>query len=430
MRQIYALAVKDFRLMWHDPAAVFFAVFFPVLLAVFFGAIYSGFGSPRDRGISVALVDEDNTEGSRKFVSTLKDAPELGINTEYKADDESMKPIDITRARDLVRRGKVTAFIALKPGFGAARMQMFSGSPPEIETGIDPSRKASAAMLEGILTRLLFKDMQEAFQNPKKMREQIISDKANLKNVTEEELGFNPAILDKFLNDLDQFMTVLPENSEGGKGWQPVKISKTEVKYEWDGPASSHHVTFPQAVIWAMLACAATFGTSLITERTRGTLTRLCAAPMGRAHILAGKSLACFSVTFGLALLLLMMARIVYGVRPVSWSLLLLALFCSSLCYVGLMMGFSVLGKTERSASGWGWAILLTLSMIGGGSIPVFFMPQWLSTVSNISPVKWSILAIEGALWRGFTLQEMAMPCGILLGVGCVFFVLGVWAFN
>ena len=67
------------------------------------------------------------------------------------------------------------------------------------------------------------------------------------------------------------------------------------------------------------------------------------------------------------------------------------------------MMLISTLGRTEQSASGAGWAILLVMAMLGGGMVPLFVMPAWMATASNVSPVKWAILALEGALWRGFT---------------------------
>jgi ABC-2 type transport system permease protein len=94
------------------------------------------------------------------------------------------------------------------------------------------------------------------------------------------------------------------------------------------------------------------------------------------------------------------------------------------------MMLLSVLGKTQEAASGIGWAVLLIFSMLGGGMIPYFIMPSWMHTLSHLSPVKWSILALEGAIWRRFTVAEMALPCGILLCAGLVFFAIGVRAFS
>jgi ABC-2 type transport system permease protein len=94
------------------------------------------------------------------------------------------------------------------------------------------------------------------------------------------------------------------------------------------------------------------------------------------------------------------------------------------------MMLLSVLGRTEQAASGIGWAVLLVLSMLGGGMIPYFFMPSWMRALSNVSPVKWSILAMEGAVWRGFTLTEMLLPAGILVGTGALFFAVGLRTFS
>ncbi len=57
-------------------------------------------------------------------------------------------------------------------------------------------------------------------------------------------------------------------------------------------------------------------------------------------------------------------------------------------------------------------------------------MPPFMRTVSHVSPVKWAILAMEGAIWRGFSLAEMLLPCGILLAIGVVSFIVGSRAFR
>jgi ABC-2 type transport system permease protein len=66
------------------------------------------------------------------------------------------------------------------------------------------------------------------------------------------------------------------------------------------------------------------------------------------------------------------------------------------------------------------------MAMLGGAMIPQFIMPPWMLTLGHISPVKWAILAIEGAVWRGFSLAEMVVPCAILLGFGAFCFVVGI----
>jgi ABC-2 type transport system permease protein len=64
----------------------------------------------------------------------------------------------------------------------------------------------------------------------------------------------------------------------------------------------------------------------------------------------------------------------------------------------------------------------MLMAMLGGGMLPLFMMPSWLQTLATASPVAWALTAIEGAVWRGFSLAELALPLIglLLLGVGCL----------
>jgi ABC-2 type transport system permease protein len=67
----------------------------------------------------------------------------------------------------------------------------------------------------------------------------------------------------------------------------------------------------------------------------------------------------------------------------------------------------------------------MLMAMFGGAMIPLLFMPSFMRVASNLSPVKWSILALEGAIWRGFTLSEMLLPCAVLIAIGAVCMAIG-----
>ena len=79
------------------------------------------------------------------------------------------------------------------------------------------------------------------------------------------------------------------------------------------------------------------------------------------------------------------------------------------------------------------WPLLVAVifgSLFGGGMVPLAVMPEWMQSVSAISPVKWMIVAYEGAIWRGFSMAEMAVPCAILVTIGVVAFALGARRFH
>jgi ABC-2 type transport system permease protein len=363
--------------------------------------------------MTIAVVDDDDSDGSRAFVARLEASGHFEVAAMPRPEAEAA-----------VRRGQLAAFLSIKPGFGASSQRLFYGPPREIEVGADPSRKAEAGMLEGLLMQAAAEDMQQMLANP-------VASAAMVDNAIGEATRDPgaPRELVHFLGELKSFVgsPASQRDAAAGSGsqWQPLKVVSAPIARERSGPNNPFEITFPQGVLWGLIGCAMSFGLSLVSERTRGTFVRLSMAPLSRAQILGGKALACFIAMGVVQALLYAMGVTLFAVQPGSWPLLLLASLCSTLAFCGFMMLVATLGKTEQAASGAAWAIMMPLSMIGGGMVPQVVMPAWMSMAGNISPVKWAIRAIEGALWRDFTASEMLLPCGALLVFGVLCFALG-----
>ena len=418
MRTVWFVALKDLRLLLRDKAGAFFIFVFPLMFAIFFGTIFSGQGQEENGGIGIAVVDEDGTDGSKEFVAKLQESTELEVTL-----------TDRDSARKLVLKGDRTAYVIVPSGYGEATRRMFWGDPAKLELGVDPSRKAEAAMLQGMLLKVTYERMQARFGDTGFMKqttsEALEAMEADGTMDPEDQGRFKA-----FFGALNRFMDQ-PAGKGEFQGFRPVEIKTAEVTGEkLSGPINPYAISFPQGIIWGIIGCAAGFGISLVTERVRGTLIRLRMSPISRAQILGGKALACFTTTIGVATVLLVVAYVAFGVVPDSVPLLIAAVVSMACCFVGIMMFLSVLGKTEAAAGGIGWAILTVMAMLGGGMIPYFLFPGWMRKVSIISPVKWSIEALEGAIWRNYSVGEMLLPCGILVAIGVVFFWIGTYAFR
>lgn len=185
-------------------------------------------------------------------------------------------------------------------------------------------------------------------------------------------------------------------------------------------------LVFPAAIAWGLMGCAATFAVSLVAERNGGTLIRLRAAPVTKLSVVSGKALACAIACVVDALVLLAIARFGFGVSIVSPLSLVVALASLTACFVGVTMFLSTLGDTEQAVSGAGWATLLFFAMLGGAMVPASLMPEWMQRLSDLSPIRWGILALEGALWRGLSPAELWVPCLVLAGFGAAGFALGL----
>ncbi len=419
---IAAVIRKDLVLLMRDKMNLFFTLVFPIMIGLLFGSMFSGGG--KEMRLNIAVVDQDHSKSSEMFVKNLKATEGISVQ----------EIEDVNEGSDLVRHGKKTAVIVLPKGFGASTTGMFSGNPPRIEGFVDPSQQATQGLLVGRLTELAFRGLVDQFTDPamakdftRQTRESV--QKSDGLNVLQK------AALSALLNSVD---SVSDANSAGtatgdrdavAGNFVPIKIDlksvETDSSKNFKGLKSSFQLSFPSAISWALLGAVSAFAASFVAERTQGTYIRLVTSPLSPFAVLIGKCGACFITSIGASVLLILVMSF-RGV-PGNLPLLALAIVAGSFGFTGIMSLIAVLVRSEEGASGMARGALIMLAMIGGGSMPLAFMPAWMEKASSISPFKWAIFAVEGAVWRGFTLQEMMMPCGILVGIGALTFA-AAWA--
>jgi ABC-2 type transport system permease protein len=416
MSPAIALALKDLRILTRIPAASFFTFVWPLLVAVFFGMI---FGSP-SRGVPtlpIAVVDEDATTESKAFLDGLAGRGAFDIVRASRQD-----------ATGLVRQGKRVAAVIVPSGFGAASRRLFQGAPPQVELALDPSRQAESALLQGLLTAQAAERLQGVIADPSRGRA-FVADSLQAMRASPDGVATAAVPLERFLKELDTFLDAQQKEKTGGAaaqgGWKPLEVKVSSVAREASGPKSGYDITFPQGLMWGIIGCTMSFAMSLATERNQGTMTRLRMSPAPPRTLLLGKAIACYATILIVEAMLVTIGTLGLGLSIASPVLFVLAALIAPLAFVGIMMLIASMLRSEQAGGGVGWAIMMPLAMIGGTMIPLIAMPPWLLTISNISPMKWAILAYEGAIWRGFTAGDMLLPFAILLTVGLITFGLG-----
>ncbi len=425
MGVMMAMVVKDLKLLFRDKVTLFFTFGFPLLFAAFFGSIYSSGGS--GGGMSVAVADLDQTETSQQFVQSMAELDELKVERVSEA-----------QARELTRKGKKTAFVILPAGFGQAYGSLFSGSPPELIIGVDPSRKAEAGLLQGVMMKLGVGRFEQVLANSDAMVKQLDQSLETLQNDPDLPADWKD-LLGNYLPQMKELVekdgiaeagepgssTASNESSGLSEALMPLKLVQENVIVQQDGPSNPYSITMPQAMFWAIMGVVMGFGVALVQEKTKGTMTRLIVAPISRLQILGGKALGCFLALVLVLGVFFLVAKLVFGVPIDHPQKVLFAILSVATAFVGIMMFLAAIGKTERGMASVGWAVMMVFAMFGGGMIPLFVMPAWMISLSNFSPVKWAILMFEGATWREFTLAEMLLPCSVMLVLGMLLFLAG-----
>ncbi len=365
MRTVLIMALKDLVLVTRDWLGLFFIVGFPILMGVFFGSMYGGIGDRGSTKLDVAVVDEDGSPMSAKFIESLANSGSV-----------SVQKLPRDEALDRVRRGQLIGMIGIPNGFGKTAGIMWMESPA-IELGVDPSRQAEAGMLQGFIMQAAGKLVMDRFQDPASMRPFIQDARGKMIADADIPSEMRP-LLNQMMTSLDGFMAKWQEvqtadreaaTGEGkkspaaGNTFEIARIKTIDVTREppqgsrealFQQIRSKWDISFPQAMLWGVLACAATFAISIVRERKQGTLLRLQAAPISRTQVLLGKATACFLAVMGVIIMMIALGMFL-GMRPRSPVLLAGASVCVAFCFVGIMTLMSVVGKTEEAVSGAAW---------------------------------------------------------------------------
>ncbi|CAN5767411.1 hypothetical protein BH11PLA1_BH11PLA1_04220 [soil metagenome] len=436
MSRVLALAIKDLRLLTRDRAACFFALLFPIMFAVFFGAIFSrGDRDGETQKLDVVLTDLDRTEASQRFALMLRESKDFDITT-VNSEDEA-------KAAVLGRRA--LGAIVLPPGFGAAQEGLFTtGQGPHVRLAMDPSRKAESGWLQGLLQQSGYMQMSRTFSDPAASAKQLAAARQTLQSSARDPA--TKLMMGQLLSSLDLLSTSVtalnapksdarpksaaPQNgSEAGaaavspgNAFAPIIVESVPLTQKSDGPDNAWAISFPQGIIWGIMGCALGFAASLAGERTGGTLSRLRAAPLTPSAILLGKGVAAAIATIVVITGMMLVAVFGFKVHIQSFPTLIVSVLTVTFAFVGIMMFAATIGRTEASTNRAGWAIMMVLAMLGGAAVPLFVMPKFIQTLSVISPIRWAIQALEGAIWRQRTIEspEMLTAYAVLIAVGIV----------
>ena len=419
MNAITSMAIKDLRLLARDKLGLFWIFVFPLLFALFFGAITANMTDRPAGALSMAVVDYDVSNFSRAYIEKLSQSGAL-----------KLVKLDKEQAYSQVRRGRLVAYLVIHKGF--QHQYGFLGKGNLVQVTIDPSRQAEAGYLKGILVESAYRLLDELlFSDASALQAQAQNIIAAAKHNGELSAS-QRKLLRQFMQQWQQFLAKADKSTlRRAQSFRPqVEIPMQAITTGTAKPGSSFEISFPAAMLWGILGCVVTFSISMVQERMAGTFLRLRLAPVPGSYILLSKGLSCLVTCLAVMTVFLAIGNVLLGVRIGNWSGMAMAIAAIAICFVGIMMFICVLGKTLQRVAGAGWAILMIMAMIGGGTVPLIAMPPWMQLASHISPVKWGILAVEGAIWRNFQLTEIMVPVIILLAIGALFSTIGLIIFS
>ena len=170
-------------------------------------------------------------------------------------------------------------------------------------------------------------------------------------------------------------------------------------------------------------------GIDIAVERRDGTLKRLGGSPLPVVSYFVGKVGMVLVTAIAQLLLLLLVARLAFGVAlpdtAALWGRFAWVFLLSILMSVLLGIGISGLPRSGRTASAVIVPILLVLQFVSGVYFRFADLPGWLQTLAGVFPLKWVAQAMRAVfLPARFAALEQTRTWDL----GTAALVIGAWA--
>lgn len=351
-----AVLTKEFIQMRRDRLTFAMMVGIPMIQLILFGFAINA--DPKELPTAVRVAD--HSEFSRSFVRALENSGYFKVTAQ---------PRNEAEAERLIAEGDVQFVVSIPENFAR---KLARGERPAILVEADATDPTAVGNAVGALSQLaqsaLNRDLQGALQ----------------------PLQGKPAPFE-------------------------VRIHR---RYNPEGITQYNIVPGLMGVILTMTMIMQT-GLAMTRERERGTMENLLATPVRPFEVMAGKIVPYILVGYIQVTLILLAARLIFGV-PILGSVVLLytvvLAFIAANLSVGLM--FSTVAKNQMQAMQMTFFFFLPSMLLSGFMFPFRGMPEWAQNVGSLLPLTHFLRMVRGILLKGNGLLETLphlWPIGLFL---------------
>ena len=400
MHKLIASSYKEFLLLTRDIGGIAILFIMPLVLIVTITLIQdSSFKSVSEAKIPILLVDNDNGSVSETILKGLDESNIFEVITIENEDD----------AKNLVFKGSNQLAIII---------------PKDLSSDLE---KKVNQNVEDILSKFGLED--EEIQ-PK---ESFIA--------KEVKLYFDPATNFSFKNsvknEIDKMISKIETQSIYKAFQKQISDDPSEAIFETENfisfkeilPKSNDEIIVPNSVqhnvpawtLFAIFFIIVPLSINIVKEKSQGTFVRLRTNPVSYLTVLGGKTVVYLAVCMIQFILMLLIGVYLFpaiGLPTLNVSgklpLLFIVAFFAGLAAIGLGLLLGTLAKTPEQSAPFGATFVVILAALGGVWVPVFVMPQFMQTLSNISPMNWGLNAFYDVFLRNSSLIEIVPEITLL----------------
>lgn len=391
-------------------------VFFSVFASIFGGA--SSGGGNKATSFRIVVVDEDQTEISKRFAKAIDDQDALSVYTAPNASDNALNPELYTRetARRSVREGAFPAAVIIPKQFGTT-FGDFSGKRVPVEVIYDEANPIAQNAVAGLMQAAAMMAAPDILME--KGVEQLARFGGGMTPAQQTAINKIRPFLrgDRSWDELEAPVTSTPSDAttqsatsptqqpRGGFGGM-VDVITTPARQEKSQPERTPSlVAYYAAGIGVMFLLFSMTGASgsLLEEEATGTLERLLAADFRIGRLLAGSWVYYTLVGIAQVTLMFVFAALVFKLdlftpNRLSGFAVMTVLTSSAAAAFALIL--ATLCRSRAQLGGISTVVILLMSALGGSMVPRFVAPEFFNTTSKFTFNGWALDGYLKVLWN------------------------------
>lgn len=348
MNKLVAVGIKEMRQIRRDPLSLLMLLGLPAFMLVLYG-----FALNFDvRHVKLAVQDRDQSARSRELARDFVESGYFDLVATPGARDD----LEV-----LTERRKAAAVLVIPEGYAS---DIAAGRATAVQLLLDGADSGTATTVLGYAGALVGESNSEA------LRRTVVR----------------------------------------GGGEAPMGISyRPRV---WYNPNLSSTQFLVPGLMGVLLMLSAVLATalSIVREKERGTIEQLRVAPLGTLDLILGKTLPYLVISFVASILILIAARLLFGVEVKgSYVSLMAATLLYLVGALGLGILISTLADSQAIAFQGGLLVsLLPAVLLSGFIFQLRGMPEWLQVVTYAVPARYYLVILRGVIIKGAGLGPYA----------------------
>jgi ABC-2 type transport system permease protein len=386
----------------------------PVLFFTIFATVFGNQGGNSTSRIRIAVVDEDQSDFSRRVADGLQKETGLRVRTTVDSDGKGAV-LDRSAATALVKNGDVPVAVVLPKGLGAAAAWGRDGDAPRVQLLADVSDRIAPPMVAGLLQKVAMTSAPDILMQ------------GGIRQFEHYAGALTPGqreAVSAWLPRLQQGSATGGTQAGAGGSVMGIGIDTVDVMRQGKGDSL---VSFYAAGIGVMFLLFSVSGASgaLLDETDSGTLDRVLSTRVGMTGLLVGKWM--FIGLLGTLQLTVMFlwGRLMFGLDLFSHvpGFLVMTLFTASAAAAfGLLL--ATLAKTRAQLSGMSTIVILTMSSLGGSMFPRFLMSDTMQKLGLLTFNAWALDGYLKVFWRNAPVWQLWPQVLVLAALAATFFSL------